>query len=383
MKSDVDEIHDSRKPELHLPSHSNYLFRGDIVKYNGLQGTIMAYIINPKSNKKIKVRILLDSGANLCLITKQLQRKLNLEGDPTDLRMSVAGGSHSMSKELDVGFFIQSLDDKFTSDFKVHAKTIKEIGTPFSPVLLKPKDYKHLNGIQFTEEYPVTSTRPFDMLLAEPYYSQLMCPDQRVGELGEPVAKLSKLGWILRGAMGVQNSVLNVAYIDTSGSAVADEDLDKFYRASMETFDFHAFWKLEHIGISEMETDLKSMTQSEVRAVARMKEVSFHDPVSKKWFTELLWKDPSPAGRLLSNNYACAKAIMYKTEEQNRLKYKDLVCDAYAEMPQKGWVEKVPQCDEGRTDHPTYVMTSRAVVKPERKTTKARCIINASKMCPI
>ena len=60
------------------------------------------------------------------------------------------------------------------------ASTIQKIGDPFRPIPVIPRNHKHLRGIRFTENYPILKRRPFDVLVSEPYYSQLMLAEQSV-----------------------------------------------------------------------------------------------------------------------------------------------------------------------------------------------------------
>ena len=54
----------------------------------------------------------------------------------------------------------------------------------------------------------------------------------------------------------------------------------------------------------------------------------------------------------------------------------DLVNDAYQDMIDEGFVEKVPM-DELNPNHPTYVLTSRPVFRLDKASSKCRIFINA------
>ena len=355
-----------------------YLSKVSLVK--GSSGTARCFAVNPDTGRKVQVRILLDGGANTALITRKAAKKLKLTGPVEEIHLSIAGNMMYTSKERLVSFHLQSLDGSYETPFEIPAYTIEDIGQPFDPLPINPEEFPHLHDINFTEDYPIYEDRPFEILVAEPYYSALMCPAQSQGEFDEPTAKLTKLGWILRGAIPEDTSHIHAIKVD--------EELDPFdpklWRKSMESFDFRKFWDSETIGISSREKDSKVYTELELRALKMMEENSFQDPKTKVWYTQFLWRDPDPENRRLKDNTKPAVAIMHKVEDKygKDKEIKPLVAQAYQDLEDETWVENVPE-NEINPEHPTYVLTSRVVVKPERKTTKARPIINASKPCPI
>ena len=66
------------------------------------------------------------------------------------------------------------------------------------------------------------------------------------------------------------------------------------------------------------------------------------------------------------------------TERKIPLAQQQLVNEAYDEFLSTGIAEVVPQHLECRTDHPTFVLPSRPVLRLSAEKTKCRIIINAS-----
>jgi len=355
----------------------------------------MVYIKHPGTGRKFLARALLDNGANITMITRRLAKKLRLKGVQKVLSIAVAGGQRVRSAEQEVQLKICSIDGTFETPYNVVASTVDIIGPPFDPVVFDPGDFPHLDGIQFTEKYPIFTPRPFDVLIAEPYYSQLMNEAQRKGQLHEPTAKSTQLGWALRGAIPSTNYHAHTARIDEDVDISArglrvkanlvGHDPDPFdktlWKRSMVGFPFVDFWRAEMIGISSRETDIKDFTELELRALQMQRDVSYQDPVTGKWQTEFLWKDPDPEFRRMADNTMAAIRVMHKVEAEKNMDYKQLIKDAYQYLIDARYVEIVP-ADEFDPEHPVYVLTSRAEVRPERKTTKARIVINASKPDP-
>ena len=77
------------------------------------------------------------------------------------------------------------------------AVTTASASNPFYKGDFNLERHAYLEGLKFTEKYP-------SMILSEPYFSEV----ERAEEIKSPkpslpMAKLTALGWILRGAFGV------------------------------------------------------------------------------------------------------------------------------------------------------------------------------------
>jgi hypothetical protein len=350
------------------------------IQYHGLSGTLLCYAKNPITNKKVMIRVLLDSGANSSLITRSLYRKLDLHGEKISLQMNVAGNQLIHSNQMETSIILSTLDHSFSTDCLL-VTTIEQIGKPFAPILINANSYKHLRDINFTETYPIKVERPFDLLLSEPYYSSIMMPGQRLSSnLAEPVAKETKLGWVLRGATGIKNTKYNVYLYNDKAALTYEQSM--IYAKNMETFDFSKFWTTENVGISPNESDIKTQSAQEIQAETLQRNTAIYDPINKKWSCELLWKDENTKNHILSDNYRRALAMMKQVHSKVKKEHQEMVNKSMMEILENNWSEKVPEQEINRDDHPTYVLTSRPVIDISRKTTKCRIIINASQPDP-
>ena len=346
------------------------------LKYKGIQGTANCYLLNPSSMTMVKVHVLLDSGSNVSLVGKDSAKKAGLKGTPHQLHMNVAGNQTVVSEQQEIVFQLVSLDKLYVSPQLVGI-TIDKIGNDFKPINIDPKRFSHLKNLKFTEHYPSKGYRPIEVLISEPYYSQLMLPDQRVSiDPAIPSAKLTRLGWILRGAAGVEQE-LSQNYHFSEADHI-NFDLAMIYKDQMENFDFGKFWSGENVGIRSDEPDIKSETALEIQADLHQQNTAQYNESEKCWYVELPWIDPSPEGRSLTDNTNRAHAMWRKVLTTVKPEHMDLVNDAYNEIFENGYSEIVPEDQINRNDHPTYVMTSRPVIKPDRATTKCRIVVNAS-----
>ena len=80
---------------------------------------------------------------------------------------------------------------------------------------------------------------------------------------------------------------------------------------------------------------------------------------------------------MLTDNLSRSVAMYHKVCKHVKPEHLPLVADAYDELINNGFAEKVPN-DEINPEHPTYVLTSRPVLRLDKSTTKCRIVINAS-----
>ena len=160
--------------------------------------TCISWVL-PNSKEKYSGRIFFDNGSEQTFITQDFAKELGLEGPTTDLQMSVAGG-HMLppTKEKLVKFQLQSLDGSYISP-KIEAITTKTITKDLRAITIDPKDYPHLAGITFTEAYPRKEVK-VDILIGVTHYATLLKGEIIRGELDEPIAVATKLGYILSGS---------------------------------------------------------------------------------------------------------------------------------------------------------------------------------------
>ena len=244
----------------------------------GLTKSLMAYAASPCLPHKKVVRVLLDSASNKSLCKRNLASLLDLDGEPTDLTMHLAGGNTSTTtRENQVALRLWSLDESFSLDVK--ATTTKKVGL-LPPMLFNPRDYSHLRGIELTEKFPVKREMSIDILLGEPYYSHLLLGGPILGEMGEPGAQRTKLGWAL-------------CATDPSGQAVP-----RIFRSQIEQKEtmqelnaiMSSFSDLETMAVKAPPDEKEVHTAEELEALRAFQEGATFDPVDKCWVVRLPWK---------------------------------------------------------------------------------------------
>ncbi|QQP41308.1 Hypothetical protein FKW44_015631 [Caligus rogercresseyi] len=146
------------------------VYSATVPHYKGLCGTVECYLRNPAAQQEVKVRALLDSGANVPLIEQQTAKHLGLTGRKQFLCLNVARGSSSTKEVQEVSFQIRSMDGYITTEMA--GIVTGKVGNPFQPIDFDPRKRSYLNNIELADKFPTPNPRPIQVLLSEPYFSQ-------------------------------------------------------------------------------------------------------------------------------------------------------------------------------------------------------------------
>ena len=317
------------------------------------------------------IRILLDSGSNKSLVRRNVANYLDLTGDPTDLTMHLAGGNTSTTtREQQVALRVEHHDGSFST--VIQATTTKKIGT-LPPMMFRPKAYDHLRNIPFTDKFPMKRPIGIDVLLGEPFYSHILLGSPVLGELGEPGAQETRLGWALCATDPSGMSTTRINRLQVEQKQTMDELNSIMAR----------FSDLETIGVKPPPEEKEIYTAEELDAVRAFQDGARYDPDMKKWIVKLPWKDGVAPDRNgpLGNNLRKAIAIMHSVEQKVKQEDRDIVNKAYKELVEKGWAEPVPE-DETFPDHFWYCLITRPVIRREHPTTPARVVWDAGNKDP-
>ena len=323
--------------------------------------SVMAWL-KGSDGSKIKVRVFLDPGSDVCLVRRDVANQIGLDGPSSNLSLQVAGGmTLKETKEKEVSFKLEHLNGSFVSR-TIHAITKEKIVEDFSPIIIDPNQYEHLKKLRFTEGYPRKEKARIDVLLGEPYYTDIIVGAPIKGKQNDPKAIPTQLGMVLAGSFQTNKA-------------------DKTYRVNYCTKpDLNKFWELEHIGIlTEKENDQYTLEEEE--ALKMMEKVTSYSEIKKEWTTELLFKNKKDR---IQNNYKRAKAVLISVENAARKQnHEKELNETFNELIQNGFAEEVPK--EEKVDEKmeqVYYLQTFPVIKPERDSTKIRLVQNASAKDP-
>ena len=335
---------------------------------NAICKTVIAKIIT--SSRPKQVRILLDSAATLCLIRKSLADELGLDGPSQRLAMSKTGGDTTEYKNMKiVSFQLESLDGTFLSTH-IHACTIPQVTSYFSPITVTPSAFSHLSNVIFTEKFP--QTQPFlpDILCGEPVYTYLSSNKGPIKgrSINEPAAWPTKLGFCLSGSSENANGFFSVKSHCTFSFVP---------KIPNEQFSLERFWNLEHIGILPCDDDC-NFTLDEQEAIRIMKEVTFYNEKEKYYTTGLLWKNKEKIPDYDNKQKALAVLSRVTKTYQKKPELMQMYNETIQKFLDNDYIEPVPWNE--LNNKPRYYLEHFPVIDLSRDSTKLRvCLNSASK----
>ena len=163
-------------------------------KFIGLR-TVPVYVTN--GGRRVKVNALLDEASSRSYLNSDVAAELGLEGSPHELRVNVLNGLQTALETSLVEFEINSLDGS-TSE-TVSAYTTERVTGNMQVVDWNPYKSKwtHLQMIDFPEP---AARSIADMLIGADHSDLLYSLRDVRGKPGEPVARLTPLGWTYLGS---------------------------------------------------------------------------------------------------------------------------------------------------------------------------------------
>ena len=348
----------------------------------------MCYIIN--GSTKQLVRVLLDSGAQLTLIRRNVVNRLGLAGKNCRIAIQTAGGGETpVTREKEIHIQLQSKHGNYVTP-PIRAVTVQCCMEPIAKITLNPREIPHLKNFEFTEQYPQEKDGIIDIILDTNACLELSNgPVYKGGTLNSAKAIDTKLGLVLGGAYVTPKG----ADLDDNGAVLRSHPPRKRLRpqfpkvpqgivsytapTAVSIPNFETFWNLETLGI--LDATESSLSAEDERANKMMDELTSYDPRKKRFFTGLLWKaDPVKS---LDSNYNTARRVAEAAKSRSLRSNTELkINEAFNSQIDAGYAELIPK-PEMKPQHPTYYIPTLPVYKPTSLTTKVRIVMNASSKC--
>ena len=207
--------------------------------------------------------------------------------------------------------------------------------------------WNHLHDVQF----PSVRTRNIvDMLIGIDYANLHYSMKDIRGQPGDPVARLTPLGWTCIGRPSRGEFVQQSHLIYFS----SDHGLDQLVRK---------FWEMEDSGISHSKTESKQFDITDMIEESLIYEYG-HYSIS------IPWKEDTPS---LPDNYNMAVKRLQNTEK--RPQRDPTLASAYSEVidryTKKGYIRRVPKEEHGVNG---WLLPHFPVVRTDKETTKVRIL---------
>ena len=312
--------------------------------------------------KDIATNALLDDGSTATFLNTKVAAELGLVGDTQEVTVDMLNGKHvTFSSEL-VTVRLKSPDG--TVDEKICARTADRIAANLPVVDWKQhaSSWQHLSHIEFPR---INRRRPIDLLIGIDNAQFHRCKAEVTGGDGEPIARLSPLGWTCVGKPSPsepnpQRTVHSQSFlVNKLSRPEADNNLERLVRK---------FWEVEDYPSSN-----NILTKDEKEAVRIVTEsLTYTD--SGRYTVGIPWKRKPPS---VPNSYAMAMKRLKSTEK--RLKDEPKWANEYRQVFQKylekGYVSRVHQPSKQRAG---FCLSHFPIVRLGRETTKVRVVFDAA-----
>ena len=324
------------------------------------------YIKN--GNRKLQLNALLDDASTKTYINIDVAAELGLQGCLWKVNMSVLNGKVETFETSPVECVIESLDGKACS--KVIAFTANRVtgNMRVTDWNICAKMWPHLKGLPFHKLGPTSTV---DVLIG------LDCADLHFsfkdvrGKPGQPVARLTPLGWTCIGAMeGQSQDNIRTNFVRTYFITSETDNADM----NEVNVTLRRFWEIDNNGVDDVQVLSAEDNFILDKAQQSVKFIDGHYRIAIPWKEERV---------SLLNNYSLALRRLQNLEK--RLEKIPEVAQAYKENIEKylkkGYIRQVDSLEKPKA---TWYLPHFAVVRMDRPSTKTRIVFDASaKYCGV
>ncbi|KAK3755685.1 hypothetical protein QZH41_008942, partial [Actinostola sp. cb2023] len=310
--------------------------------------------------QRIKVNAFLDDGSDTSYLRSDVATALGLHAKEDQLRLSTLTDSDVKLRSKSVEFEIESLDGKTKRE--VRAWTMSEIcqGMPIPDWNRHKNEWNHLKGIPFLR---VPGRKTIDILIGSDYPELALALEERIGRLGEPVARRTPLGWTCVGRVADVDERRTTAHARTFFSQdVMQCNIDEQLRR---------MWDIDSLGVCPTDNELLSPDER----LATNKAIESRRKIDDRYEIAIPWKEDVPT---LPDNRKQAESRLLSLETS--LKKKPQIAERYKEVMdaniKKGYIQKVEPHEEDTK--PSWYLPHFPVVREDKQTTKVRIVYDSA-----
>lgn len=320
--------------------------------------TVPVILIN--GGRSLKINALLDDASTKTYVNADVADELGLQGRTEKVTVNVLNGQAETFETKPVSVELKSVTGNV--GMMVNAYTVNRV-TGNMPVVnwnQYKKRWSHLRNIDF----PSSPRRPIvDMLIGLDCADLLYAIEEVRGRPGEPIARLTPLGWTCIGNLGPDHQeVIHTNFACTY--FVKDQaEIEKINMTLKQ------FWEIENIS-SPYETPIVRIEDQ--LAMKKVENSLTYD--DQMYRVGIPWKTNKTE---LPDNYKMALSRLENTEK--RLKRTPDVAHAYNQCIdqyiEKGYVRKIEEHDRSTSK---WYLPHFPVLRPDKDTTKTRIVFDAS-----
>lgn len=322
--------------------------------------TILATAMVPvqRNGRSVLLKALIDQGSTANLITHRACQMLKLSYEWDSTPMMGIGNTPVGQVMGRTCCTISSIHDK-NYQHEINALVVQRI-TDISPTNKSgSKEWDHLSGLQLADPNFI-DTHKVDLLLGAAAYAEIIIGDIIKGNPNEPIAQLTKLGWIVFGQAQMNTELREWCNaIQPQSIPNADDDLLMAVKA---------FWDIEEVEVST------KLSASEIAAEEIFVQSLTRAP-DGKFMVDLPFKVDPKSSNCLGESRLQAERRFRST--QRRFATKPSVLDAYNQNINEylilGHMIELEDHEVARCFLPHH-----PVVKESSSTTKVRSVYDAS-----
>ena len=321
--------------------------------------TVPVFLKN--GNRRIKVNALLDEASTKTYLNADVAAELGLQGHPQSVTVNVLNGQTETFETTPVEVELESLDGNVKTT--ISAFTAERVTGNMKVIDWGKYAAKctHLKAIQF----PNPGIRPIVDLLIGVDYAELHYSFKDVrGQPGEPVARLTPLGWTCTGTVSGLRGGDNQSSFAHTYFVREQSDTDEISGLLRQ------FWELENPRTTHDRPVLNPDEQCALEQVEKSLKY-----VDGRYQVALPWKENVPD---LPDNYDMALRRLCNTEK--RLLKNPEIAAAYSknitQYLEKSYIRKIDPTEEKPAKR--WYLPHFPVVRLDRATTKTRIVFDAS-----
>jgi len=277
-------------------------------------------VILKHGKKQLTINALLDDGSTATYVNSDVVAELGVSGESQQGSVSVLNGQQSTIHMQYVELQVSSVDGRVNK--KVGAFTTEKVTGNMMAMDWKGyrKHWSHLRNIEFPK---INRNHKVDMLIGLDYADLHTTRQEVCGKPGEPIARLTLLGWTCVGNTVPGKQAVRTNFVRTYFTPQIDETLRKF-------------WEVE----SCRSTDEFSLSPDDRVVIDRTASTIKYSELQNRYEVEIPWKqDPCE----LPDDFEMAFRRLQGTEK--RLAKDSQIASSYCETLdqylKKGYINKV------------------------------------------
>ena len=354
-------VQNSKEEEIKEKGRNSFVTQTSSNNNKILLQTAQARVSSLNNEQKKNIKLLFDSGSQRTYVTEKLRNDLQLKKLRTEpIIIKTFGMENSCVKNIDVVSLNVNCPNR---DVVVEALVVPLICSDliYQNVVPISKSYSHLCNLKLADNL-YSENASVDLLIGLDHYYSFFTGAIRKGDVDEPVALESYLGWVVCGKFSdhlTSTHSVTCLRINTEHGELRDSHEDDSLREAVSKF-----WEVDSLGISTSESNVYSNFENDLK---------FN---GQRYVTKLPFK---PYKETLPDNFDISKKrlVSLKRKLDRDVKLREDYAKIIDDYEKEGIIEAV-QDDNLYNNSSVHYLPHRGVLRTEKETSKLRIVYDAS-----